>query len=133
MKETVRSPVEISFHSEMCLSLLVRRHKLVSEHPDRSLLSQDSSMGPWFQLCLLAKSSSKAAAPTLSRKMPGDVFDGQRMDNFGMSTNVVQDSGQLQQLPYGRDLSFITKVLMPNNCFSNTLCKIPRGGRLRCP
>lgn len=83
------------------------------------------SMTPWLKTLLLANKRRKASQPTLTRKNSINFLTGLIIDDLvkvldrRVSTDVVVDGSQLDQLPEESDVSFGSEVLVADDCLAH--------------
>ncbi|KAI6758420.1 hypothetical protein HG530_010660 [Fusarium avenaceum] len=83
------------------------------------------SMTPRLKTLLLTNKRGKASQPTLTRKSSIDFLTGLGIDDLvkvldrRVSTDVIVDGSQLDQLPEKSDVSFGSEVLVADDCLAH--------------
>ncbi len=114
--------------SYLSTASIIRLHELIPLHPLREiLLPQRRRMRPRLQAILLPNRSRKATTPLLPRKMRHHIFNRLFMHQIRVPAHIIEDRGELYQLPQCSDFPTLADILMPNYGFCDGFCLLNWG------
>lgn len=72
-------------------------------------------MRPRLQPNLLPNCCGKATGPFVPREFRCHRLDSLFVDQLGVHADIIEDRGQLDQLPHSRNATGLAQILMTNN------------------